>query len=107
MALWRGRAGHGYLVVSSQGEHAYAVYRREGNNDYLGKFRIVDDAAQGINGAEETDGLDVTSFNLGGVYAQGLLVVQDGDNRLPTAHQNFKLVPWQAVAEGLSLDAAR
>jgi len=30
--------GRGYLVVSSQGNNSYAVYRREGDNAYLGSF---------------------------------------------------------------------
>lgn len=107
MALWHGRDGRGYLVVSSQGENAYAVYRREGGNDYVGKFRVVDapDVDSGsIDGAEETDGLEITSADLGGEFARGLLVVQDGENRKPDANQNFKLVPWKFVVDGLKLD---
>jgi 3-phytase len=35
---------------------------------------------------------------------EGLLVVQDGDNTLPRAPQNFKLVPWSEVRRVLQLD---
>ena len=49
----------------------------------------------------ETDGLDLTGANLGGPYAQGLLVVQDGHKRLPHGPQNFKLVPWRAVEKSV------
>ncbi|MGQ0618420.1 MAG: phytase [Panacagrimonas sp.] len=103
MSLWLGSDGGGYLIVSSQGEHAYAVYERKAPNRYLGKFAIVDDAAAGIDGSQETDGLDVTSIALGGPYGRGLLVVQDGYNTLPTANQNFKLVPFARVIEALGL----
>ena len=38
--------GRGYLVVSSQGNNSYAVYRREGDNAYLGSFSVIADAAK-------------------------------------------------------------
>lgn len=103
MSLLRAADGAGYLVVSSQGEHAYAVYDRSAPHRYRGKFAITDDLAAGIDGAQETDGLDLVSADLGGVYTRGLLVVQDGYNTLPAANQNFKLVPWSAVEKRLSL----
>ncbi|MDP9140634.1 MAG: phytase, partial [Pseudomonadota bacterium] len=103
IALWRGVNGQGYLVVSSQGEDAYAVYERSGANRYLGKFRIAADPASGIDGASETDGLELSSASFGGAYAQGLLVVQDGRNVSPAEPQNFKLVPWARVADALGL----
>ena len=104
MSLWQGENGTGYLIVSVQGEHAYAVYDRVPPNRYLGKFAIVDDPDSGIDGAQETDGLDVTSFNLGAPYEQGLLVVQDGYNTHPGANQNFKLVAFGSVLRALNLD---
>ena len=61
----------------------------------------------GIDGASETDGLAVTSADLGGAFSDGLLVVQDGRNRLPDAPQNFKLVPWHAIDATLGLSESR
>jgi 3-phytase len=103
MSLWTGTEGRGYLVVSSQGENAYAVYERQGTNRYLGKFRIGSNAALGVDGTAETDGLDITARPLGSAYPRGLLVVQDGVNELPPHNQNFKLVPWSAIEGALSL----
>jgi 3-phytase len=103
IALWRGAGGTGYLVVSNQGEDNYAVYRREGANEFVGKFHIVANEDLGIDGASETDGLDVTSAPLGAGFEQGLLVVQDGRNLTPTDRQNFKLVPWSRIAAALKL----
>ena len=57
--------GRGYLVLSSQGNDTYAVYRREGEHAYVGSFAVVADGARGIDGISETDGLDVSSRNLG------------------------------------------
>ncbi|HEX5651345.1 MAG TPA: phytase [Steroidobacteraceae bacterium] len=103
MSLWVGAEGKGYLVVSNQGEDNYAVYRREGDNAFVGKFHIVADA-RNIDGASETDGLDVVSAPLGEDFPRGLLVVQDGRNLTPSATQNFKLVSWDAIARALGLD---
>ena len=103
MSLWRGAGGTGYLVVSNQGEDNYAVYRREGANEFVGKFHVVANEELGIDGASETDGLDVTSAALGPGLEHGLLVVQDGRNLTPTDRQNFKLVPWSRIATALGL----
>jgi 3-phytase len=96
--------GRGYIVVSSQGNNTYAVYRRGGDHAYLGSFAIVADPARGIDGVSETDGLDVTSRNLGPGFEAGALVVQDGRNVLPPQNQNYKYVPWSAIAEALHLE---
>lgn len=89
--------GRGWLVVSSQGSDSFAVYDIQPPFAQRGTFAIGTNAAAGIDGVSETDGLDLTPANLGGPYADGLLVVQDGHKRLPHGPQNFKLVPWAAV----------
>src|SRR5690606_25653377 len=88
VALWRGADGTGYLIASNQGADNYAVYRREGDNEFVGLFHIVADTARGIDGASETDGIEVTSASLGEAYPEGLLVVQDGRNIAPEEGQN-------------------
>jgi len=102
LAIYRAAGSGGYLVVSSQGDNAYALYRRAPPNEYVGRFRITDGAA--VDGTSETDGLEVTSAVLPEPYSEGLLVVQDGDNTLPRAPQNFKLVPWSEVRRALQLE---
>jgi 3-phytase len=102
LAIYRGPDGGGYLVVSSQGDNAYALYRRSPPNEFVGRFRIADGAV--VDGASETDGLEVTSFALPAPYQDGLLVVQDGHNTQPREPQNFKLVPWGEVRRALSLE---
>ncbi|MGH9842030.1 MAG: phytase [Blastocatellia bacterium] len=88
-----GKDGKGYLIASSQGNHSYVVYRREGKNEFVKKFRVGD--GSGIDGAEETDGIDVTTANLGPAFPNGVFVVQDGFN--DKGNQNFKLIPFQAI----------
>lgn len=92
------------LVVSSQGNDSYVVYKTEAPYSMLGRFRIGMNAAAGIDGASETDGLEVTSVALGETFPEGLLVVQDGRNVMPAEHQNFKLVSWEEIAPLLTKD---
>ena len=68
-----------------------------------GAFRVGVNAGEGIDGASETDGLEVTSANLGGPWSKGMLVVQDGRKRMPEQAQNFKYIPWAEVAKALHL----
>jgi 3-phytase len=51
----------------------------------------------------ETDGLDVSSANLGGAYGQGIFIAQDGRNITPAETQNFKFVSWTKIAAALKL----
>lgn len=95
----------GFLVASSQGNNTYVVYDRAPPHAYRGTFRVGDGAGT-VDGAEDTDGVDVVSTPLGPRYPMGLLVVQDGVNTAADgaeANQNFKLVSWQDVAEALNL----
>jgi len=92
-----------YLVVSSQGNHSYVVLDAAPPYRVRGAFRIGLNAAAGIDGASETDGLEVVSRPLGPAFPQGALVVQDGFKRLPSVQQNFKLVDWRDIAAALRL----
>jgi 3-phytase len=81
-----------FLFASSQGNDSYGVFALDKNNQYLGSFKIAMNLSLGLDGASETDGIAITSYPLGENLPAGLLVVQDGRNRLPMAPQNFKLV---------------
>nr|WP_089220929.1 phytase [Sphingomonas laterariae] len=87
----------GYVVVSSQGDNAYALYRLD-DESYVGRFRI---AAGTIGAVEETDGIDIVAGDFGPGYPAGLMVAQDGIN--PPRAQNFKLVSWADVKQALGL----
>jgi 3-phytase len=89
LALAFGPGGSGWLVASSQGNNSFAVYRREGGNEYVGSFAIQ--AADGIDAVEETDGIEVTTRDLGQEFPGGLLVAHDGSD--DEGRTNFKLVP--------------
>ncbi len=87
----------GYVVVSSQGDNAYSLYRIE-DDSYVGRFRI---AAGAVGATEETDGIDLVTGDFGPAFPGGLFVAQDGFNE--AGAQNFKLVAWDDVKKALGL----
>jgi 3-phytase len=91
-----GQSG-GYLVASSQGDNAYAIFDLE-SGELRGRFRI-----QGgpIDGTYDTDGIELILGDFGPAFPGGLFVAQDGDNA-PQA-QNFKLLSWDAILGALNL----
>lgn len=104
VTIYYGPGSSGYLIASSQGSNDYNVYQRDGDNRFIGKFAIVQ-SPEGIDGTSDTDGIDVTSAPLGSAFPHGLFVAQDGKNTSPAAAQNFKLVPWERIAQALNLPA--
>lgn len=98
MALYQ-RDGLNLLLVSSQGNNSYLMLDATPPYALRGAFRIGINAELGIDGVSETDGLDISNANLGGPWQEGLLVVQDGRNRLPDDSQNFKLIPASALRD--------
>ena len=47
------------------------------------------------DGTEDTDGIDVTTADLGATFSGGLFVAHDGQN--DGGNQNYKLVPWKGI----------
>jgi len=96
-----------WLIASSQGDSAFAVWRVDGPEpEYKGRFSAV--AGNGLDPVTGTDGV----AGLGGVvgpYGEGLVVAQDDiDSEGETAttaraRQNFKLIDWRAVKAALGL----
>lgn len=89
--------GERYLIISSQGNHRYGVYSTR-DNRLLGTFAIAPDLDAGIDGVSETDGIESLSMSFGTDLPEGLLVVQDGHNVMPSQQQNFKLVSGSQLA---------
>ncbi len=89
--------GQRYLIASSQGDNAYAVFRLPGV-DYVGRFAVT---AGAFGATSETDGIEAVAGNFGPDYPEGIFLAQDGDNA-PRA-QNFKLVRWDLIAAALGL----
>lgn len=119
LTIYYGKDGDGYLLASSQGsahgskpkptpplDDSFVVFERKGSNKYVGSFHIVANTSLGIDGAQQCDGMDVTSISLPG-FPGGLLVTQDGfndDNFASSgASTNLKFTPWKAVVDGFPL----
>jgi 3-phytase/alkaline phosphatase D len=102
LTIYYGKNGTGYLLASSQGDNSFAVYTREGSNDFLGRFAVGSNGA--IDNVQESDGADVINLPLGPNFPMGLFVTQDGNNEPAkiingeNINSNFKLVPWENIA---------
>lgn len=96
-----------YLLASSQGDSAFAVWRVAGAAaTYAGRFSVVPGA--GADAVTGTDGLAALGGPVGG-FPEGLIVVQDDadtdgeSSSAVRARQNFKLVDWRAVKAALAI----
>lgn len=105
LALYHGKTSS-YLIASSQGNSSYVVLDALPPHKVRGAFRIGINVGAGIDGVSDTDGLEASAVDFGGVYGEGMLVVQDGYKRLPDGAQNFKIVAWRDIARALKLDGA-
>lgn len=102
LALYAPTDTSGYLVLSSQGNNSFAVFQRFTPFTYMGSFIITDSL---VDGVQETDGIEITSANLGPGYPDGLMVVQDGSNWDGDSPQpqNFKWINWSLIKETMQL----
>jgi 3-phytase len=92
-----------YLMASSQGDSAFAVWRVDGEPEYKGRFSVAPHA--GIDAVTGTDGIAAQGGPVGS-FAQGLVVVQDDVDEIPGAsgeRQNFKLIDWREIASALRI----
>jgi len=99
--------GKTYLLASSQGDSAFAVWRVDGGQSaYVGRFSVMPGA--GADAVTGTDGLAALGGQVG-AFPEGLVVVQDdsdtdGETTAGArARQNFKLVDWRAIKTALGI----
>jgi len=95
LALAPEGADGGYLVASSQGDNAYAVFRLPGVTP-VGRFRIT---AGTYGSTEETDGIELDNRDFGPDFPGGIFIAQDGIN--PPYAQNFKYARWDEILAAL------
>lgn len=89
--------GKEWLIASSQGNFSYAVFDMANDYKYLGSFVISN--GETIDGAEETDGIDVISDSLSEQFPKGIFIAQDGFNYDGEKQkpQNFKIVDLRKI----------
>ncbi|MBT2444633.1 phytase [Streptomyces sp. ISL-36] len=109
VAVYHAANGAGYVLASSQGDNAFAVYGREGGNQYIGSFAVTDGPA--TDGVQHSDGSTVVNVPLGRSFPNGLLITHDGEAAPADGDRegtNFKFTPWDSVAtafpEPLTID---
>ncbi len=97
-----------YLIASSQGDSAFAVWRIDGTAPvYSGRFSVY--PGNGVDAVTGTDGVAALGGQVG-PYPNGVVVMQDDsdtDGETPTSarvRQNFKIIDWNNVKTALKLD---
>lgn len=70
LTIYYAANGEGYLIVSSQGNSTFKVYERKEPHNFVKTFSV--------NGASDTDGIDVTNVNLGPAFPRGLFTLHEG-----------------------------
>jgi len=113
VAIHYGENGEGAIIVSSQGDATFAVFDRL-TEEFVGSFAI---GAGGVDGVQESDGLDIFPAPLGEAFPNGLLVTQDGSNEpqvvfgdpedgeIQNFDANFKFTDLGKVIDTLGLAA--
>ncbi|WP_059152823.1 phytase [Novosphingobium barchaimii] len=97
LAIARKANGHTWLVASSQGDNAYALFDAETGKP-AGRFRVEGGA---IGGTSDTDGIEVVLGDFGPAFPEGVFMAQDGNNA-PKA-QNFKLLSWRSIRTAMGI----
>lgn len=96
-----------FLIASSQGDSAFAVWRVEGETPaYQGRFSVY--PGNGIDAVTGTDGVAALGDQVG-PYGKGVVVMQDDsdtDGETPATarqRQNFKIVDWNEIVKALKI----
>lgn len=90
LALYRRGPDQDYLIVSDQGRNRFAVYDRRVPYEFVGEFSI--------EGAQQTDGIELTAANLGTNFPKGCFACHT--DRAPRAVQ---ITPWERIFDRLTL----
>jgi myo-inositol-hexaphosphate 3-phosphohydrolase len=107
--------GSRQLFVSSQGNSTFSALDLD-TGAFLGRFAVTD--GNGIDGVEESDGLDIFSGPLGSAFPNGLIVAHDGSSEpqnvfpdpdggeIQNFDSNFKYLDLADALEALGLPSA-
>ena len=98
LAIYYTSNGNGYLIASSQGSSEFVIYERTGSNDYITTFNIVSGST--VDGVSSTDGVEVANFSMNSAFPSGVFIAHDDGNN--NGNENFKLVPWESIANAVS-----
>jgi 3-phytase len=90
IAIYTQPNGRGYVICSDQrpGDSEYRIYSRDPRHELVAVIR---------GGADSTDGVEVTSANLGKAFPKGMFVVMNNQGG------NFLIYPWHAIRKAARL----
>lgn len=102
VTVYEDGADGGFVIVSSQGNNSYGVFKLP-DLSFAGRFSIIDAEVDGVT---STDGIAVTSTP-SARFPKGFLVVQDDmDDTSPRndelKKQNFKIIDWRDIESQLA-----
>jgi 3-phytase len=100
IAIYAGRDGAGYILATDQlpVNSGYHLYRRDGSQGAAGDHAAVRVFS---GGADSTDGIEVTSRNLGPDYPGGLFVAMNSSKR------NFLFYRWSDIQAAIDAGAKK
>lgn len=101
LTLYHGPNARGYLIASSQGNDRFTVYERKAPHEYVGWFTIVANPDEDIDDVTITDGIFVTASGTSPQFPSGVFVAHDAETSADST--NYKLVPWEDIAQALGL----
>jgi 3-phytase len=103
LALVQQPGRRGFLLASSEGDSTFSIYRRGGEQAWLGRREVAGGSA--ADGCTDTDGIEAVAANLGPDFPAGIFVCQDGRNTTPgpAGNQNFKYVRLERIVDAASL----
>lgn len=100
VALYTASGVRGYLLAVSGGANTVRIYERQPNaHAFRGSFSVIQDG--GIDAVDRPRHVVVTNRSQGTGFPLGVVAVHDSTNTTG-GNENFKLVPWQAVATGFA-----
>ena len=85
IALYRETADTGYLVLSSQGNSQFKIFKREGDNTFV--------KTRSFKNVRKTDGLAISSIPLPD-FPKGIIACHNDRNK------NFVIFDWQYFFDG-------
>ncbi len=91
-----------WLLASSQGNNTYAAYDIAADYKLVGTFAIIENGE--IDGASDTDGIELVTGYISDDYPNGIFIAQDWyniDEQYQVENQNFKLVSWADIVKAL------
>lgn len=92
IAIYKKSATEGYILVSNQQANTFMVFPREGANGNPNEYPLL---AEIPTSTIECDGADVTSFNLGGKFQNGLFVAMSNG-------MTFHYYAWDLIQERIN-----